>query len=367
VKTRHMHGLDLLRVFAAALVVFAHTRDWFGNGLQTWWVDTALSTAVLTPLRMTTLPGSFAIVAFLLVSGVVVTYVAQKETVGRFVARRAVRILPAAWVVLVVVWVLARFGLEPGTAAHPGVGTLFANLTLANFFTGAQGLDPVTWTLVVQITYYLLAAATIPLGRRWPWLPPALMLTLMSILMSLAHSEHTPASHTVRIIATLVPIMVIGQVIALTQLGKLPVLAGLGYATAAWLLLLRGDLTSDFTPAVPAYPQMVVCIALLTIICGRMTGGIAGSGWMKAVAARTYAVFLLHVPVLYLTPHLLSTTAGTTLAFAVSVVGIAVTADLLYRFVEKPTVRWYRRWEKRGPNSAERARDDLAGRVEATR
>jgi peptidoglycan/LPS O-acetylase OafA/YrhL len=169
------------------------------------------------------------------------------------------------------------------------------------------------------------------------------------------------------VIMTLLPVMFIGQVIALAQLGKLPPLAGLAYAGGFWLLIVRGDLTSDFTPAVPGYPQMVVCIALLTIICGRLTGGVVGARWVKALADRTYAVFLLHVPVLYLTPHLVSTTPGTTLAFVVAMVGTAVTADLLYRFVEKPAVRWWRSWENRGRNSAERARDDLAGRVEATR
>jgi peptidoglycan/LPS O-acetylase OafA/YrhL len=369
VRTRYLHGLDVLRIVASAAVVYAHTRDWFSYGHQTWWVNNALNTAVLDPLRLGSLMAPLAITTFFLISGLVVTYAAQKESPGRFLARRLVRIAPALWVVLLVVWLLARFGLDAGArgAGATDVGTLFANLTLANFFTGAPGLDLVTWTLAIQVAYYLLVTATIPLARRWPWLPPALMLTSLSILMSVAHSESTSASHTLRVIVTLVPIMVIGQVIALTQLGKLPALAAIAYGAAAWLLLVRGDLTSDFTPAVPGYPQMVVCIALLTIICSRLTGGVVGAGWVKALADRTYAVFLLHVPVLYLTPHLLSTTAGTTLAFAVAVVGIAVTADLLYRFVEKPAVRWYRRWENRGQTSAERARDDLAGTVEATR
>lgn len=368
-RTGYLHGLDWLRVIASAAVVYAHTRDWFAHGRETWWVNGALNTAVLDPLRVGSLMAPLAVTTFFLISGLVVTYAAQKETPGRFLARRMVRLVPALWVVLIAVWLLTRFGLDAGArgAGAADVGTLLTNLTLLNYATGSAGLDLVTWTLTVQVPFYFLVAATIPLMRRWPWLPPALSLTLLSVLMSVVHNEDSSSAHTARVVVTLLPVMVIGQVIALVRLGKLPLPAGIAYGCLAWLLVVRGDLTSDFTPAVPGYPQMVVCIALLTIICSRLTGGVVGAHWVKALADRTYAVFLLHVPVLYLTPHLLSTTAGTTLAFVVAMVGIAVTADLLYRFVEKPTVRWYRRWENRGHNSAERARDDLAGRVEATR
>lgn len=368
-RTGYLHGLDWLRVVASAAVVYAHTRDWFTYGHQTWWVNGVLDTAVLDPLRVGSLMAPLAVTTFFLISGLVVTYAAQKESPGRFLARRMVRLVPALWVVLLAVWLVTRLGLDAGARGeHAGdVSTLLTNMALLNFATGSPGLDLVTWTLVVQVPFYFLVAATIPAMRRWPWLPPALMLTLLSVLMSVVRNEDAPGAHTLRVVVTLLPIMVLGQVIALTRLGKLPVPAGIAYGALAWLLVVRGDLTSDFTPAVPGYPQMVVCIALLTIICSRLTGGVVGARWVKALADRTYAVFLLHVPVLYLTPHLLSTTAGTTLAFAVAMLGTAVTADLLYRFVEKPTVRWYRGWENRGQKSAERARDDLAGRVEAAR
>lgn len=368
-KARYLPGLDLMRIVASVAVVYAHTRDWFAHGRETWWVNGALNTALLDPLRVGSLMAPLAITTFFLISGLVVTYAGQKETPGQFFIRRMVRILPALWVVLIVVWVLTRFGLDAGARGEDAGAfhTLLSNMALANFFTGDAGLDLVTWTLAVQLPFYVLAAAALPLGRRWPWLPPALMLTLLSVLMSVVDTEETAAARTVRVIITLLPIMVIGQVIALGQLGKLHPLAALGYTAAAWLLLVRGDLTSDFTPAVPGYPQMVVCIALLTIICSRLPADLVGARWVKALADRTYAVFLLHVPVLYLTPHLLSTPAGTTAAFWVAMVGTAVSADLLCRFVEKPTVRWHRRWENRGQKAVERARDDLAGRVEAAR
>lgn len=364
----YLHGLDVLRVVASVAVVYTHTRDWFATGGQRWHFDEAFTAVVLGPLHLDGYFIPFAITTFFLVSGLVVTYAAQREGPGRFLARRTVRVVPAMWLVLALVWVVASAGVPIGVPGSVDATTLLTNLTLSNFFlSGHPGLDLVTWTLVVQMSYYFFVTATIPLSRRWPWLPPAISVALVSVLLSVVRTETPVAMHTLRIVVSLLPILFIGQLIALVRMKQLHPFAGLAYGAAHWLLLVRGDVTSDFTPAVPGYAQMVVCIALLAIICCRITGGRAAARWIRGAANRTYAVFLVHVPVLYLTPHLLSTPAGTTLAFFVAMAGTAVTADLLYRFVEVPAVRWYRRWENRGQNSAERAPDDLAGRVEATR
>jgi exopolysaccharide production protein ExoZ len=367
VRHDYHHGLNILRILASTAVVYDHLRGWFASGQQRWTFDERFSEYALGPLRLDTLIGSFGVSMFFIISGLVITYSAYSHGPGRFLVHRAVRILPLMWVVLLAVWILARLSIPVGVSRPVDVGDLFANLTLANFFvTGHPGLDLVTWTLVVQIGYYLFVAATIPLLRRWAWLPPALAVALVSVLLSVVH-DATPATHMLRVVITFLPILFIGQLIALVHVGRLPPLAGLAYGIMQWLMLVRADLTSDLTPAIPGYGRMVVCIALLVIVCCRLSGGLVAGRWMRAAADRTYAVFLVHVPVLYVTPHLLSTTTGTTLAFFVAIAGTAVVADLLYRLVEAPGVRWYRKWENRGQNSAERAPDDLAGRVEATR
>ena len=365
---RYLHGLNILRILASVAVVYDLFRGWWASGGQRWTFDEKASAHVLGPLHLESMLAAFGVGTFFLISGLVTTYAAQREGPGRFAARRAVRILPLLWVILLLVWIAARAGLPVGVSQPVDVGDLFANKTLANFFfSGHPGLDLVTWTLAIQISYYVFACATIPLLRRWPWLPPALGVALVSVLLSLVHVESTPATHMLRVIITFLPILFIGQLIALVQLGRLHTLAGLAYGILQWLLLVRADITSDLTPAVPGYGRMVVCIALLVIVCCRLTGGLVAGRWAKVVADRTYSVFLVHVPVLYVTPHLLSTTTGTTPAFLVAIVATVVLADLLYRFVEAPVVHWYRKWENRGRNSAERAPDDLAGRVEAAR
>lgn len=348
-KNSYLYGLDALRVVASVAVVWVHARDWFASGQQRWWLHDAARAAVFEPLLLDRVLSGFAVGAFFVISGLVVTRAAAKESVGRFFARRAARILPVLWVVLVILWLCARAGLPVAVQGVGDIdtGALIANLTLANFFTTDNpGLDLVTWTLTVQIAFYLYVGATIPLLRRWPWLPPALGVAVVSVVLSAVDTENTPALHAVRLIATLIPILFVGQVIALVQSGRLHPLAGIGYGVAHVFLLVRADLTSDHTPAISGYPHVVVWLILLTIILSKIDGRVLRSRWLSAVAARTYAIFLVHVPVLYVTPHILSTTAGTPAAFFVALAGTTVTAELLYRFVEAPVVRWYRRWER---------------------
>jgi peptidoglycan/LPS O-acetylase OafA/YrhL len=346
-KTGYYHGLDVLRVVASIAVVYVHTRDWFTTGGQRWRFDEGFTAAVLAPLHVDAYLVPFSISTFFLISGLVITNAAFRESPGRFLFRRAARTLPAMWVVLLIVWFVARAGVPIGVPGEVTVRTLVTNLTLTNFFfSGNPGLDLVTWTLVVQFAFYVLVAAMIPLLRRWPWLPPALSITLVSVLLSVVRTESPVAMHTLRVVVTLLPILFIGQLIGLVRLGKLHPLAGLAYGALHWLLLVRGDLTSDFTPAIPGYPQLTACLALLVIVCCLLPGGMAPARWVRAVANRTYAVFLVHVPVLYVSPHLVSAPAGSTPAFLAAMAGTVVTAELLHRFVEEPVVRWCRRRER---------------------
>jgi exopolysaccharide production protein ExoZ len=346
-KTGYYHGLDVLRIVASIAVVYVHTRDWFATGGQRWRFDEGFTAAVLTPLHVDAYLVPLGICTFFLISGLVITHSAFRESPGRFLFRRAARTLPAMWVVLLVVWIVARAGVPIGVTGEVTVRTLVTNMTLTNFFfSGNPGLDLVTWTLVVQFAFYLLVAAMIPLLRRWPWLPPALSVALVSVLLSVVRTESPLAMHTLRVVVSLLPVLFIGQLIGLVRLGKLHPLAGLAYGALHWLLLVRGDLTSDFTPAIPGYPQLTACLALLVIVCCRLPGGMTFARWLRTAANRTYAVFLVHVPVLYVTPHLVSAPAGSTLAFLVAMAGTVITAELLYRFVEEPVVRWCRTRER---------------------
>jgi exopolysaccharide production protein ExoZ len=365
VKRDYYPGLDVLRIVASLAVLYTHTRDWFEAGAQRWRFDEVFTAAVMAPLHVDTYLVPLGVTTFFLISGLVITQAAFRERPGQFLFRRAARTLPAMWAVLVVVWVVALAGVPFGVTGEVTVHTLFANMTLANFFVPVStGLNLVTWTLVVQFAFYLFVAATIPLLRRWPWLPPALSVTLVSVLLSVVRTESPVAMHTLRVVVTLLPILFVGQLISLVRLGRLHPLAGLAYAAVNWLLLVRGDLTSEYTPGVPGYPQILVCVALLAIVFCRLPGDGPGGRWLRAAAKRTYAVFLVHVPVMYLTPHLISAPEGSTTAFVVAMAGTAVAAELLYRFVEAPAVRWFRGWENRRRKSAPELREHVAPHAE---
>lgn len=351
----YLYGLDALRMAAAVIIVFAHINLWFVAEHQSWGAQRVLNT-LLGPLR--TSVDFVGLAAFFMISGVVITQVGLALPPGRFLVRRCVRIAPALWVAVLASWLAVNAHVVPaeGGARSAGVGSLLANLFLANYWVpNTVTVLPVTWTLLVEIAFYLLLAATMRLLRRAPWLVPAISATALSVGLSIVHIEHPAILHVIRVIITYLPALFLGQLIALVRTGKLHPLAGIGYGVVFYLLFLRADLTSTYTPGVPDYERQLVLAVLVTILLTKANGRFMRAKWITTGSLRTYAVYLVHLPVMYAVLDQLAPRLGSTAATLIGLVGVIVLAEALYRFVEYPSERLYRRWER-----ARRARAEVS-------
>lgn len=345
----YLHGLDALRLLASCIVVYTHICGWYGAHGVSWSVQGLVSTLIADPLRTDPALGFAAVSAFFMISGVVVTQVAVVLPPGKFLARRFVRIMPALCVAVLLGWLLVNMHVMPavGGATSAGVDSLLSNVTLANYaMAGQVMLLPVTWTLLVEIVFYLFLAATMPMLRRRPWLVPAIAAVTVSVLLSVVHIEHPPILHVVRIIVTYLPVLFLGHVIALVRVGKLHPLAGFGYGVVFYLLFLRADLTSVHTPGIAGDERELVVVLLVMLLLTRASGRLVRSRWITVLSVRTYAIYLVHLPVAYAALELLSPRLGYPNATLVGLLAVAVLAEALYRFVEHPVEQLYRRWER---------------------
>ncbi|HWE91461.1 MAG TPA: acyltransferase [Pseudonocardiaceae bacterium] len=362
----YLYGLDALRMVAALIIVFAHINLWYLASHQTWPAQRALD--VLTgPLQT---PIDFVgLAAFFLISGVVITQVGLALPPGRFLVRRAVRITPALWAGVILSWLLlnGHAMTAEGGASSAGLNSLLSNMFLANYATpNTVTVLPVTWTLLVEIAFYLFMAATMRLMRTRPWLVPAIGAAALSVGLSVVHVETPPILHVVRVILTYLPILFLGQLIGLVRARRLHPLAAIGYGGLFYLLFLRADLTSSFTPGVPDYERELILALLVVVLLTKANGRFVRSRWITAVSLRTYAVYLVHLPVMYAVLGQLAPRLGSTPATLIGLVGVALTAEALYRFVEYPAERLYRRWEKARRARAEASQhDDSQDRTKA--
>lgn len=343
----YMHGLDVIRVICSIAVVYNHIANWALLNKHGFVVSDVVEGGIIGPLHLNPLAGFIGVGAFLLISGVVVTHVAFSEGTGQFLARRGARLLPALWVVVLVAWTLVTTGLltAPGTA---DLDDLWKNALLLNFtLPDTTEVLGVTWTLTIQVVFYVFLALCIPLLRRWPWLPASIAASGISLLLSATHTIDSSAMHHLRMIATFLPVVFIGQLVMLVRKRKLHPFAGIALGGVHFWLGVRGVLTWEDTPDGHAYARTLLLLLLILLLCSRANGRIVRARWISVLAKRTYAIYLLHVPMAFPVLKLLSPQIGFGWAVVLALLAIAVGVELLYRFVERPVAEAYRRWENR--------------------
>jgi peptidoglycan/LPS O-acetylase OafA/YrhL len=352
-RSTYMPGLDLLRIVAALVVLVEHYWNWMVLHGEDFAIGNAVDTVLVNPFHLNSQLVFVGVSVFLTISGVVVTHVAFRETSGQFLMRRATRLLPAFWVATAIAWILVTTGVL--TANHPAdAGDLWLNLGLLNYLLpDVSSVLALTWTLAVQVAFYLYIAATMPLLKRWPWVQPAISLALTTVLISVAPPQSENPGSFFRMLATFLPLLFIGQLISLVRSRRLPVGAGVAFGVLQFLMFVRADLTSDQWPPDVAFVRTLAIMLLVLLLCSRATGKLVNSKWVGEASRRTYAVYLLHIPVGFPLLGLLTPVTGYWVSVAVALVALAVVTELMYRFVEMPFSQWYRRWEK--ARSARRA------------
>ncbi|UXH79492.1 acyltransferase family protein [Roseateles amylovorans] len=163
----------------AALASHATERSPVLDGVRAMSILAVLWTH-LFPFRLLGVPlneslGMLGMALFFILSGYLITIqLLKRPTVRSFVARRLLRVVPAAWLCLMVVWIWQPVELE----------TALANLFFYANLPPQRLVAPVDhfWSLCLEVQFYMLSAVLLWLRPRavW-WLLPAL-LALMSVL-----------------------------------------------------------------------------------------------------------------------------------------------------------------------------------------
>ncbi len=172
------NAIGLLRFLLAALVVVHHTRILGGFGAD----------PVLRFARGQADLGVFAVAGFFAISGFLVTRSAERSSAARYLWHRALRVLPAFWVCLLVIalgfgpifWFHDHGGLAGylGVTDPPPLGYLTHNFYLLidqtqidHLLAGNPyplGINGSLWTLAYEFSWYfvVLVAAALGLLRR---------------------------------------------------------------------------------------------------------------------------------------------------------------------------------------------------------
>jgi peptidoglycan/LPS O-acetylase OafA/YrhL len=336
-KAPRLGMLDALRFVAALAVVGVH----FTSQQNPGWggpVPTAVE-----PVGRWTMYGALGVPLFFVISGFVLLMTAWGRDIPTFVASRVARLFPAYWVavsfsavLLLLVW--------PGNLEffHRAISKTDAavNLTMVQSALGVTDLDGPYWTLIYEAKFYLLIAIFMAFGitrRR------VLTFAMMWPVVGMVAANTGQGFLSAMLIPDFAPFFAGGMLLYLIYRD--------GHDLGTWLLVafqvvigvnlgVKHYITlGDSTPGTPTQGMLAVILvgcfaAVAAVTLTPLTRW--NKGWMTALGALTYPLYLIHENLGWFVIHELRDKLSPWTVVAVALVIVVTAAWLMHRFVEKP-------------------------------
>lgn len=337
-------GMNLLRAIAVLAVVYSHISYYLiDDRASGWWVIDGVYLVFIRGLRLNQHLSFVGVAIFMVITGLLITGSALRNRPGKFLINRIGRLLPLLWISVAAAIILVRLGINGMFSGQPGItgGQAALSFALGGFFLKPEvAVLGVTWTLLVQILFYLYCVAARPLLRIAPIALPILGALLCTLVLLYNFMAPQPATVPMlsKIAATL-PAVFIGQIVYFAW-ARLVSWRWIVVATIAQIEVVR--LASDVHAywGGDRYMWTIGVVAITLLLLGKRDGPIARSSVVRWIGTRSYPIYLVHTLILYRAYDYTVGHLGTTGAIAVFLVVTGLVSEVLYRCVEVPAGRW---------------------------
>ncbi|MGU3437373.1 acyltransferase family protein [Actinomycetes bacterium M1A6_2h] len=348
-------GVNLLRAVAVVAVVYSHISYYLVDDLQTsWWLIDGVVFSLVKYGGLNQHLSFVGVAFFMILTGLVSTASAMRHSPRTYLVARGARLIPVFWVAVALAIVLVQFGVNGMFSRQDGIGAgnAIGSFFLVGFFERPEVVVlGVTWTLSVQILFYLYCVATRKLLLTRPIVAP--LIGALACVAILIYTANVPIEYTVPMldkIAATLPTVFLGQILYLGWARlvswRWAVLAGL----AQFEVIRYATDIDAFHVGQRAHLWTVLLIAGTVLLLARHDSPLTRSRVVHWMATRSYTIYLVHTLVLYRIYALIAPHAGSTVAVAVFLVITGLIADALYRWIEVPAARWITaRWAGRRP------------------
>ncbi|HZB30564.1 MAG TPA: acyltransferase [Streptosporangiaceae bacterium] len=332
-RTARLRELDLLRFLAAAAVLAYHFTGFAGGGP---WPQAARE--VFPGVGSVTGFGYLGVDLFFMISGFVILMSVWGRGTGEFAVSRIVRLLPAYWIsVLLGAAIFAVFGLGNG---RPGV--VIPNLTMLQGGLGVRNVDPVYWTLWVEMHFYVLMAVLAAVGVTYR---NCVIFMGGWLFIGLYANEADNKLLQVLFLPTWNCYFISGMALFLIyRFGSNLLLWG--FVAVGWLMALRwgiwraGDIFREGTDG-PAVVLITGIFAVMILVAVRRLGWLRWRGF-TVLGALTYPLYLVHQQLSFPILDAIYPRLNRWVALAVITAASLAVAFAIYRFAERPAQAWLR-------------------------
>lgn len=278
--------------------------------------------------------GAHGVQVFFVISGLVIPLsLMRKDFVardfGRFMLKRSIRLEPTYLMVILVglLWIPMRAWLTGGDAVeYPEWPELLLNVTYLAPFVGVEWINPVFWTLGIELQFYLLCALLFSIRFNQKLVGILWVYPLVSVILKPVASD--------MFLTSWLDFFMVGGLLALFFQGRLSE------------SMLGGLLIACFVTAIWNHGYFLASILIVTALIILFLSGQSGGRFFQFIGYQSYSLYLIH-PLVGTTfvngaMRYLDWSAPLihwTIVLAATGLSVAM-AQILYKAVELPTLNY---------------------------
>ena len=287
--------------------------------------------------------GKFGVAAFFLISGFVIPFSLRNKTPANFLLSRALRIFPTFWASLLAQWAVIHasgvyWHIQPAFSAR----NYLPNALLIDTTLSLPSVDWISWTLSIEVKFYILAALLRPfllVHRIWPLLAIAASALALNVA---TYAGWIPLPPALAAEAMYLGFIQIGTAFYYRYRSAI---TNAQLATCVLILFAVFLINYDLGPSRIDFLSLHTAsfgIALLVFAAGYMfRARFRPARWLDAMAAISYPLYLVHAATGFAIINFaimawhIPYAAAALLAAAASM----LLAALLHISIETPTIR----------------------------
>lgn len=291
-----------------------------------------------SPLATWTAKGGLGVIVFFVLSGFVIAMVAGRNVitpsyVGRFAARRSLRLDPPYWASLALAGALIILAGYLGQERYPPtVGQVIAHLTYTQDLLGVVPLSEVYWTLCLEIQFYLILLAILWVGRQKVGHLKFHVAWIGLLVLSLAEYAGATDIAPRGLFLPYWWAFALGTSLSWVSSRRLPPQA-FGVLLVACVPFAAGKHADGLMAGV-----LTASVLWLAIHRQAMGSWLSGSVWQFA-GRISYSLYLIHPLIGWTAQSVALRYVGEWAALAVALLASVVSAWVMYWLIERPAIR----------------------------
>lgn len=335
--------IHYLRAVAPLFVLWAHLAGWWLTGYSETWAPLDWSRDyIIKPLHLYQDGGHMGVILFFIISGYVISLNALKATRYSFLVKRVLRLFPTLALATFLMWAAHQIGPMLGVNEPMGstAVTPLEYLRSLLLIPSIPYAITVTWSLFPEIVFYGLVIVVIPWLRDRP-LVTSWALLAMAVVGSQAF-RFLPLPYSFGPALSFLPFFIFGRALFLIHTRSVKVMPAVAVGAAAYALFLLNVMTT--TPGFITQSWTSYAVATALFLAAMAWSPRSAPKSVRFMADISYPLYLLHVPIGFLTLNLLAVTElNYTWRFCIATAVVVCASWLCFTFVDKPSQEYARK------------------------